>query len=194
MFLLTYRYKWVPWLSSCTSICFIYYHKTSIFAVYIIFCWCFGIHHVKEKLWTLIKLISTCANYIVDVIKYLTYDCIALRRSSHRSPTKSIFRIKHVKSRSEQRIARHQLVYCPNLAYSDAKYHVIKTPRPKYLYKSLESSRSSDILFYNEHSSIYMPMHPTVRPIYWVIYMYIFWTTYCIMREREREMAVHARI
>lgn len=52
-----------------------------------------------------------------------------------------------------------------------------------YLYKSLESSRSSDILFYNEHSSIYMLMHPTVRPIYWVIYMYIFWT---IMRERER--------
>lgn len=52
-----------------------------------------------------------------------------------------------------------------------------------YLYKSLESSRSSDILFYNEHSSIYMPMHPTVRPIYWVIYMYIFWT---IMREKER--------
>lgn len=157
--------------------------------MYIIFCWCFGIHHIKEKLCTLIKLISTCANYIVDVIKYLTYDCIALRRSSHRSPTltKSIFRIKHVKSRSEQRIARHQLVYCPNPAYSDAKYHVIKTPRPKYtqvyLYKSLESSRSSDILFYNEHSSIYMPMHPTVRPIYWVIYMYIFWT---IMRERER--------
>lgn len=102
--------------------------------------------------------------------------------------TKSIFRIKHVKSRSEQRIARHQLVYCPNPAYSDAKYHVIKTPRPKYtqvyLYKSLESSRSSDILFYNEHSSIYILMHPTVRPIYWVIYMYIFWT---IMRERERD-------
>lgn len=96
--------------------------------------------------------------------------------------TKSIFRIKHVKSRSEQRIARHQLVYCPNPAYSDAKYHVIKTL--VYLYKSLESSRSSDILFYNEHSSIYMLMHPTVRPIYWVIYMYIFWT---IMRERERD-------
>lgn len=101
--------------------------------------------------------------------------------------TKSIFRTKHVKSRSEQRIARHQLVYCPNPAYSDAKYHVIKTPRPKYtqvyLYKSLESSRSSDILFYNEHSSIYMLMHPNVRPMYWVIYMYIFWT---IMREKER--------
>lgn len=95
--------------------------------------------------------------------------------------TKSIFRIKHVKSRSEQRIARHQLVYCPNPAYSDAKYHEV------YLYKSLESSRSSDILFYNEHSSIYMLMHPVVRPIYWVIYMYIFWTTYCIMRERERD-------
>lgn len=114
-------------------------------------------------------------HYIVDVIKYLTYDCIALRRSTL---TKSIFRIKHVKSRSEQRIARHQLVYCPNPPYSDAKYHVIKTPRPKYtqvyLYKSLESSRSSDILFNNEHSSIYMLMHPTVRPIYWVIYMYIF--------------------
>lgn len=90
LFLLTYRYKWVPWLSSCTSICFIYYHKTSIFAMYIIFCWCFGIHHIKEKLWTLIKLISTCANYIVDVIKYLTYDCIALRRSSHRSPTQPL--------------------------------------------------------------------------------------------------------
>lgn len=62
-----------------------------------------------------------------------------------------------------------------------------KTHRPKYtqvyLYKSLESSRSSDILFYNEHSSIYMLMHPTVRPIYWVIYMYILWT---IMREKER--------
>lgn len=40
--------------------------------------------------------------------------------------TKSIFRIKYAKSRSERLIARHQLVYCPNPAYSDAKYHVIK--------------------------------------------------------------------
>lgn len=28
--------------------------------------------------------------YIVDVINYLTYDCIALRRSSHRSPTQPL--------------------------------------------------------------------------------------------------------
>lgn len=113
-----------------------------------------------------------------DQVSYVRLHCLTPVLSSISNPTKSIFRIKHVKSRSEQRIARHQLVYCPNPAYSDAKYHVIKTPRPKYtqvyLYKSLESSRSSDILFYNEHSSIYMPMHPTVRPIYWVIYMYIF--------------------
>lgn len=62
--------------------------------------------------------------------------------------------------------------------------HLGRNIQQVYLYKSLESSRSSDILFYNEHSSIYMLMHPTVRPIYWVIYMYIFWT---IMRERERD-------
>lgn len=109
--------------------------------------------------------------------------------------TKSIFRIKHVKSRSEQRIARHQLVYCPNPTYSDAKYHVIKTPRPKYtqvyLYKSLESSRSSDILFYNEHSSIYRYAYASNRPSYILGNIHVHILNYY---EREREMAVHARI
>lgn len=132
LFLLTHRYKWVPWLSSCTSICFIYYHKTSIFAVYIIFCWCFGIHHVKEKLWTLIKLISTCANYTVDVIKYLTYDCIALRRSSHRSPTQQNLFLESNMWKVGQSNESPDTSLFTNPAYSDAKYHVIKTPRPKY--------------------------------------------------------------